>query len=204
MPKRAAVRFACATDADQIRSALLETITGRPQIAAASVSLKVSFDPNVVADYRLFGHEPAAITGALPDRAETDFYFDRSAVALYEVQLKPGGGNEVARVELTWQPAKGGPRRSIMRRFTRSEFAGTFAAAPSFVQEAAVVAGFAEVLRDSPFAKMPPNAFSLARVLELASQVDNRLAQRRPFADMLATIQQASQAKPYRGGTKRW
>ena len=190
-----------AADADAVRGALLETITGRPQIAAAGVSLKVSFDPNTVAEYRLLGHEAAA-AGTLPDRSDTDFCFDRSAVALYEVHLKPGGG-EVARVELTWQPAKGGPRRSLTRRITRSEFAGSYAAAPLSLQEAAVAAGFAEVLRDSPFARMPPNAFSLARVLDLANQVDSRLSPRRSLADMLATIEQAARAKPYRGGAKR-
>ncbi len=191
----------CVTNADQLRWALLETITGRPQIAAARVMLKVSFDPNIVTAYRLFGHE--ATTGTLSDRTETDFYVDQSATALYEVQLKPAGGNEVAKVELSWQPPKGGARRTITRPFRRSEFASAFAVAPFSLQEAAAVAGFAEVLRESPFAKVSPYSISLARVAELANQVDSRVYQRRSFADMLATIQEAAQAKPYRGGTKR-
>lgn len=192
-----------AASADQVRWALLKTLTGRSQTVAGGVSLKVTFDPNTVAAYRLFGHEAKAVAGVLPDRSQTDFHADQSGTALYELQLKPAGGDNIGSVELSWQPLEGGPRRTVVRPITRSEFATAFLASAPALQEAAVAAGVAEVLRESPFVRVPSHIVSLGRILELAGQADSRLQQRPSFADFLVTVQQAMRAKPYRGGGRR-
>jgi len=189
-----------AADDNQIRWALLETITGQSQLVAAEVSLKISFNPKSVTAYRIFGHEARTVAGVLPDHLETDFHVDQSGTALYEVQLTRGGPDEVANVELTWRPPEGGPPQSIKRKITRNEFAVTFSSAPVSLQEAAIVAGAAEVLLESPFAGVARHSVSLSRVLKLAGQVDSRLQQRPSFADFVATIKKAIRAKPRRGG----
>jgi Ca-activated chloride channel family protein len=196
-------RMCRATNADQVRWALLQSLTGSPQMVAAGVSLKVTFDPKAVAAYRLLGHEAKAMAGMLPQRPETDFYADQSATALYEVQLRPNGGNEVGVVELVWQPVGGGTRRTILRRVTRDDFAVTFMQSPLWLQEAAVVAAAAEVLRESPFARMAPYPITLARVLELSHQVDTRLHERPSFTEFLSMVEQAKKARPYRAGGRR-
>lgn len=193
-----------AASADQIRWALLESLTGRSQLVARNAVMKVSFNPNAVAGYRLFGHEAKTIAGVLPDRSETDFYVDQSANVLCEVLFKPGNMNEVATVELSWEPTEGGQRQSVVRQVSRSEFAGSFVSAPLSLQEAAVVAGTAEVLRESPFARVQPYSVTLGRIRELIGQVDSRLQQRAAFSEFVATLDQAIRAKPYRGGGRRW
>ena len=197
-------RMCRATNADQVRWALVQSLTGCAQMVAAGVSLKVTFDPKAVAAYRLLGHEAKAMAGMLPQRPETDFYADQSATALYEVQLKPNGGNEVGVVELVWQGVGGGTRQTILRRVTRGNFAVTFAESPLWLQEAALVAATAEVLRESYFARMAtPYPATLARVLELSQQVDTRLRERPSFKEFLSVVEQAKKARPYRAGGQR-
>ncbi len=189
-----------AATADEIRWALLETVTGRSQRAANGVAMRVSFNPQTVAAYRIFGHEARAVAGVLPDRSTADFHVDQSATVLYEVQLKPDGGRRVATVELSWQPPDGGTRQTVTRQIERGEFAAAFASAPLSLQEAAVAAATAEVLRGSPFAAAPYSAVSLARVRELAGGADSHLRQRPSFGDFMATVEKAAGLKPRRGG----
>jgi Ca-activated chloride channel family protein len=197
-------RMCRATNADQVRWALVQSLTGCAQMVAAGVSLKVTFDPKAVAAYRLLGHEAKAMAGMLPQRPETDFYADQSATALYEVQLKPSGGDEVGVVELVWQGVGGGTRQTILRRVTRGDFAVTFVESPLWLQEAALVAATAEVLRESHFARMAtPYPVTLARVLELSQQVDTRLRERPSFMEFLSVVEQAKKARPYRAGGRR-
>ncbi len=55
----------------------------------------------------------------------------------------------------------------------------------------------AEVLRKSPFVRTPRTALvALARVWDLAGQVDSRLWQRPSFVDFVELVEQAMRAKP--------
>jgi hypothetical protein len=146
------------------------------------------------------------MAGLNPARPQADFYAGQSATALYEIQLKPGGsgGDRGAMVELTWQEAGGenGNRRKLTRKVHRNQFAYSFLEVPPSLQEAALVAETAEILRQSPFAPLPRNSRSLAlaRVLELAKQVDTQLYERPTFVEFLSLVEQAQRAKPYRRG----
>ncbi len=193
-----------AAGAEPIRWALSASLAGRPQTAAAEVALKVSFNPKTVAAYRLFGHEAKAVAGILPDSSTTDFHFDESATALFEVQLRPEGGPTVATAELSWQPADGGTRQSISRTIQRNEFAGEIGAAPLALQEAAIAAAVAELLRKSPFAALPYAEVSWSRVRETAAGLDSRLRQRPTYLDFLTTVEKASAAASRRGGGARY
>ena len=66
------------------------------------------------------------------------------------------------------------------------------------------MAGTAEVLRESPFARVQPYSVTLGRIRELAGQSDSRLQQRASYNEFLATLDQAMRAKPYRGGGRHW
>lgn len=194
-----------ADSAEQIRSALLEIITGRCRLVAADARLKVTFNPKTVMAYRLLGHEAKAMAGLMPARTEADFHAGRSATALYEMQLKPGGDNLVATVELSWRLPEGSntKRQMLVRKVLREQFATTFAQSPLSLQEAALVAQTAEVLRKSPFARALRGAHRLAGVLELAAVVDTRLYDRPTFVEFLSLVEQADGAKPCRSGGKR-
>jgi len=194
-----------AINADEIRWKLVEIISGRSLLVAAGARLKVTFNPKAVLAYRLLGHEAKAMAGLMPANTEADFHAGQSGSVLYELRLNPGAAKEVAAVELSWRPPDGSStqRRTVIRKVRRGRFGSSFVQAPPSLQEAALVAQTAEVIRRSPFARTPRGARRLAAVLELAEVVDTGLHQRPNFVEFLSLVEQADGAKPYRSGSKR-
>jgi len=180
-----------ATSADQIRWAMLEIITGRPQLVAVDARLKVTFDPKEVMAYRLLGHEANVMAGLLPAKdLEIDFRAGQSATALYEIRLMPGresGSREVATVELTWQDPGGGKIRQLTRKVRGGDFSAPFIESPLSLQGAVVAAQAAEVLRMSPYAQR--RGLSMAHVLELARHVDTRLYEWPSFVEFVSMME---------------
>lgn len=187
-----------ATDADEVGWALQEILTGKSQLVARDVRLRVTFRPQAVLQYRLLGHEAARLAGLLPARPEADFRSGQTATAVYEVLLRPKGSEEVAQAELSWVEPGTTVRRTQTRKLTRAMFASTVSASQPSLVAAAALAEVAELLRDSPFARQPPNPGSLARAMELAGVVDTRLRARPAFTEFMAMIQRAQKAKPAR------
>ena len=190
-----------ASNAEQLRWALWEIVSGQSQLVAADARLKVTFNPRTVLEYRLLGHEAKAMAGLMPAHPEADFHAGQSATALYEMRLGSGGPPEVAAVELSWrEPGRGKPQM-LSSTIRRGQFGTSFVEAPLSLQEAALVAEAAEVLRQSPYAVTSGDSPSLglARVLQLAGQVDTRLYQRPSFVDFVLLVEQAARARPYRG-----
>ena len=190
-----------ASNAEQLRWALWEIVSGQSQLVAADARLKVAFNPRAVLEYRLLGHEAKAMAGLMPAHPEADFHAGQSATALYEIRLGPGGPQEVAAVELTWrEPGRGKPQMASSR-VRRGQFGSSFVGAPLSLQEAALVAEAAEVLRQSPYAVSfgDSPSLGLTRVLQLAGQADTRLYQRPSFVDFVVLVEQATRARPYRG-----
>ena len=189
-----------AANADEVRWALREVVSGQSQVVACDAQLRVTFNPKAVLEYRLLGHEATLLAGLLPGHPRANFHDGQQATALYEVRLAPGAGGEIAAAELIWydgdQPRPEGQRR-IQQRIEREQVAATFGQAAPALQEAAVVAQTAEVLRKSPFVRTPRTALvALARVRDLAGQVDSRLWQRPGFPDFVGLVEQAMRAKP--------
>ena len=186
-----------ATDADQVGWALREILTGKSQLVARDVRLRITFQPGAVLQYRLLGHEAAAVAGLLPARPEADFYSGQSATALFEVWLRPKGSDEVGQAELSWLDPGTTQRRTITKKLTRGMFAATVPQSPPSLLAAAVSAEVAELLRESPFARQPPNPGSLARALELVGLIDTRLRGQPAFSEFVAMAQRAQKAKPW-------
>jgi Ca-activated chloride channel family protein len=190
-----------ATNGDQVRWALLEIVTGQSQLVAADARLKVTFNPKTVLEYRLLGHEAKAMAGLMPAHPEADFHTGQSATALYEIRLRKNGSQDVAAVELTWrEPGSSKPRR-LTRTVRRGQFGSSFTEAPLALQEAALVAQTAEVLRRSPYAVNSggPPSLGLASVLQLVGHVDSRLYERPTFVRFVSLLDQAAKAKPHSG-----
>ena len=185
-----------ATNSDQICWGLRGVATGRSQLVASHVRLKVTFNQKSVLAYRLLGHE----AGDLPADPEAHFYSGQSATALYEVQLRPNVEKLVAVVELVWRDPRSGQPGLLTRDFRRGQFAATMIDAPLSVQAAAVAAEAVEVLRGSPFVRPRLKPGSLAPVLERARQVDTRLGDDPAFAEFISVMEQAEASKPYRSG----
>ncbi len=104
-----------AANADEVRWALREVMTGQSQVVARDAQLRVTFNPKVVLEYRLLGHEATLLAGLLPQHPQADFHDGQWATALYEIRLAPAAGGEVANAELTWydgdRPRPDGQRR---------------------------------------------------------------------------------------------
>ena len=134
-----------ATTANQVRWALLEGLTGRSEVVASKVHLKVRFFPEAVAMYRLIGHEPGIKTGSL----EVDLRAGQSTTGLFEVVLRPNQVNRVAEAELTWLDPRDGRLHRRTQPISRLQFAATYREAPLSLQAATLVAATAEILRGS-------------------------------------------------------
>jgi hypothetical protein len=195
---------------NQVYWALLEVLSGQPQLVASSVRLRVKFNPRCVAGYRLVGHEALVFAGLKPASLTTDFYTGQQATALYEVVLRQKPEREVAVGELMWTDPATSEQQTSVTTLRRGQLSKTFSEAASPVQVAAVVAETAEVLRDTPEVLLLPNGrsivrprlgrLSLAYALETGRHLDSSLAQNESYVHFLSVIQQAVSAKPSRSG----
>lgn len=184
--------LAGVADADAIRFALLEALTGRKQVVAREASLKITFNPKSVAAYRLLGHETETLTGSTAAPSAIDLRAGEAATALLELRLNPQGGDDVATVELTWLDAVSGEQRSTRQRVSRLQFAKSFAEAPLALQTAAIVAHAAELLRGSYFVG---SVKSMAPVLDLAAQASPLVTERPGMKAFLSFVEQAEKVR---------
>ncbi len=192
-----------ATKADEVRWALMEAVTGRSQLVAADVQLRVVFNPGTVYRYRLLGHESKAIIGLGPPQLEADFRSGQAATALYELELLSGGGDDLAVAEVSWVDAETGARTSVQRKVRRKDFAPSVDKMPLPLQAAAAAAQSAELLRGSPFAQPPFSAGGIERLTEYAERIDSRLLLRPSFRELIDLMKKAATARPYRAGGRR-
>ena len=197
-----------AVSSRQVGWALREIVTGRSQVVARAGRLQVTFNPKTVLEYRLLGHESGDWGGLLPGPLEADFHEGQAATALFEVRLSPTGAQDLASVDLAWYAADGektlaGKTAETARATVqRKHFAASLTSSALSLQEAAVVAYTAEVLRHSPFlfrSHAPlsvPAAFS--RAVDLSAQVDSRLQRQPSFEEFAALVRQELKAHPAR------
>jgi Ca-activated chloride channel family protein len=175
---------------DSLRLALLESLTGRGTVVATEAQLRVKFNPEAVASYRLIGHEPTG--GLVPASLTAELRAEQAATALFEVVLHPSGTGEVGVAELVWRDAATGRAEQRSQRISRLQFATSLAEAPISLQAAAIAAETAEILRGSHYA--PAATHTLARVLEQADRVHPALQRQPEFAELMKLVELAEGA----------
>ena len=192
-----------ATTGSQVGWALDEVLSGKSQVVAANVRMKVSFNPKAVAFYRLLGHEPRTVVVFKPARLETSFYVGQSATALFEVQLLPNNEASLATAELTWREPPSGKDHRVTQELRREQLGGSWTHTPASVQAAAVVAEAVETLRFSPYNPPVPTRSllsSLSAILRSGRDVNSQLLERPSYAQFLETLEKAVRAlSPKRG-----
>ncbi len=194
-----------AGSAEQVRWALREIVTGRSQLVARAARLQVTFNPKSVLEYRLVGHE-SEWGGLLPGPLEADFREGQTATALFEVRLAPNGPNDLASVDLTWYSPDGDKTlagktpQTARTTVERKHFAASLTGSARSLQEAAVVAYAAEVLRRSPFIFQRHPGLStpaaLLRAVDLAGQVDSQLQLLPSYDEFVTLVRQEVKAHP--------
>lgn len=182
-----------ADGAEAIRYSLQEILTGQSQIVARAAQLTVKFNPATVESYRLLGHEADSTGGLVGGTLEADLHAGEAATGLYEVKLKPQGGDDVAEVTLAWHDPQTGVENRLVQRISRLQFATSLLESPVSLQRAAVVAETAEIFRISKFA--PSHTVGLRRVAELVSQLSPPALENESFQQFLEVLHAAQNAR---------
>jgi Ca-activated chloride channel family protein len=132
-----------------------DQLVGTLDTVARDAKIQVEFRPEAVSRYRLLGYE----NRALPDQEFRDPYVDagevgagHSVTALYEIEPAWGSDGFLGTVRLRWTDPVTGAEGSAVEDIDLNQLGSEFFnAGPSF-RLAAIVAAFAESLRDSPYA----------------------------------------------------
>ena len=140
----------------EARKVFGEQLDGTLEVIAKDVKLQVEFNPEAVSKYRLIGYENR-------DIADKDFRNDKvdageigaghSVTALYEVVMDPNFDGSLAYVRIRAKKPDGYKADEQIFMLTPSDVATKLADASKDFQFATAVAGFAEILRGSPYAK---------------------------------------------------
>ncbi len=204
------VEYFPAASLSETRAAVMQVFTSREQEIARNVAIEVTFNHDLVAGYRLIGHEPSGgkLIGLQENTASADavLYAGQAATALFELQLReppqPSKGNSrvdrqtLATVKVTWRDPGTGRAQSIVRKINREQAAQEFDASAAPLQLAALLAETAEVLRDSTHARRG----SLVRVLQLSESVHPVLLDQPAFQSFQDFLRAAIDASPLKNG----
>lgn len=129
---------------------------GAGEIIAHDAGIQLDFNPNVVRSYRLIGHESRVARAARGRWDGGDMEVVRaghSVTAVYDVVLATTASSPVTvRIHHRMPIGRYGASESVFVMTPRA-IAPSFEQAPSSLRLAATVAGFAEVLRKSPYAR---------------------------------------------------
>ena len=174
----------------EARRVFVDNFVGTLQNIAKDAKVQVDFNPEVVRSYRLIGYENR-------DVADEDFRNDavdagevgagHSVTALYEVKLHDDADGALGTVFLRYEDPDTGEVTELRRDLLRSELAERFEDASPTFQLAAVVAEYAEVLRESYWAREG----SLGAVAREASRLARLLPEDNDVVEFAALTAQA-------------
>jgi Ca-activated chloride channel homolog len=173
---------------------LREALFGRRDVAAASVNIKIKFNPEAVESYRLVGHDPLAAGGLVSGPLEGDLRSGEAATVLYEVELKPDGPNAIANVEISWHEPGSEQIRHMTQTIGRLQFVPSWTEAPLSLQLATLASETAAILRGSSFAPAGPRP--LDQVADLADRTNPLLQSRESFQELKWLLESARAARP--------
>lgn len=202
--------YAYVDKLDEARRVFVEQLTGTLQVVAKDVKLQLEFNPAVVERYRLLGFENRLLD-------KRDFANDRvdagelgaghAVTAMYEVKLKAGGdAASFATFRARYKAPQGGASQLVERALPTAVIRTERGAASAPARLSLVVAGFAEKLRGSYWARtlawdallselaaLPkglaqrPDVVELERLIRTAKALDrrpDRFEARAPVASM--------------------
>lgn len=148
--------YSYVDDEKQAKKVFVEQIDGLLQVIARDVKVQVELDPEVVEKYRLIGYENR-------DVKDKDFKNDKvdggeigaghGVTALYEIVLKKTDASPLKVAIRYKKPLGSDPATETSYAMDPSQIAKSFDETPASFRLAAAVAGFAEILRKSPWAK---------------------------------------------------
>ncbi len=175
-------------DAERV---FVQNLTGTLLPIAKDAKVQVVFNPEVVRSYRLLGYENR-------DIADEDFRDDtvdagevgagHSVTALYELKFMPGATGTAVTVYVRYEHPETGDIYEIGRKYDRADFKTDLASTSPRFRFAAAVAEYAEILRESYWAKDG----SLEAVLALLYSTVSEMSDNEDAAAFSETVEQAA------------
>jgi len=156
------------TEAEQVFG---RRLTGTLMTVAREARVQVEFDPAAVLRYRLLGYENRAMADSdfsNPAADAGEVGAGHSVTALYEIEPAWGRAPSLGTVRLHWIDPDTGDRRELTRSIGPADLRSDFESTSASFQLATTVGGFAEVLRQSPYAR----GFGLAEVARAAAGIE--------------------------------
>lgn len=183
--------YAYVDDIKEAERLFVQNLTSTLQVIAMDAKVQVEFNPDVVARYRLVGYENR-------DVADEDFRNDdvdageigagHSVTALYEIKLYPEAEGRIATVYLRWRDPDTNEVVELSKTFDSRDLERDFEDADPYFQWAVVVAEYAEVLRESYWAR----GSSIGDVLVEARRVAERLPSHPDVDEFLDLVRRAN------------
>lgn len=156
-------------------------LVGTLQTVARDARVQVEFRPDAVHRYRLLGYENRRIA----DQDFTDPYVDagevgagHSVTALYEIEPNWARDGHLGTVRLRWVDPQTNAEQELVRDIDLFAMGDDYPSTGTSFRLAATVAGFAEILRESPYVSgytlsdVARAATELSRVFEGRADVD--------------------------------
>ena len=148
--------YAYVDTLSEARRIFVEDLTGTLQVIAKDAKIQVAFNPEVVSRFRLLGYE----NRFLENHQFRDDTVDAGEVgsghcvtALYEVKLHEGASGKVATASIRYADPDSHKVTEIGEDILLSQLHESFEAASAPFRLTAAVAEFAEILRESYWAK---------------------------------------------------
>ena len=148
--------YAYVDTLSEAKRIFVENLTGTLQVIAKDAKIQVDFNPEVVSRFRLLGYE----NRRLAHEQFRDDTVDAGEVgsghqvtALYEVKLHPDATGKMVTVSIRYTDADNGKVSEVSKDISVSQLHESFDTAPATFRLAAAVAEFAEILRESYWAK---------------------------------------------------
>jgi Ca-activated chloride channel family protein len=171
--------YAYVDDDEEAERLFEDELTSTLQTIAKDAKIQVEFDPDVVAEYRLIGFENRAVR-------DDDFRDDdvdagelgagHQVTAIYDVELARGvdldDRADLGTVFLRWADPATGDVEEIDDDIRLRDIEPDWAEAPADLRVATVVATFAEVMRDNPYADAVDIDDLVDEAESLADEVD--------------------------------
>ena len=171
--------YAYVDTIDEAERLFSEDLTSTLITAAIDAKIQVAFDDEVVDEYRLIGYENRAV-------ADDDFRNDEvdagelgaghQATALYEVvfdrDVNIDSRAELGFVSLRWEDPETGDVIEIDQDIDMRDLDADWTETSSSFRQATVVATFAEILRDNPYAESVSLEALSQEVDSLARELD--------------------------------
>ncbi len=182
--------YAYVDTIDEAESLFADELTSTLVTVAIDGKIQVEFDPDVVDEYRLIGYENRGVLDSDFRNDEVDageLGAGHQATALYEVlfdrDVDIDARAELGVVALRWEDPETGEVTEIDEDIDMRDIDARWAETATDFKQAVVVATFAEILRDNPYADEVNRDDLVEEVDALARDIDSD--QFDEFADLV-------------------